>query len=619
MTTTIDVVIIGAGPAGMQMSRFLGESKRNHIVLERGARVGTSFETFPRHKKLISLNKKYNYFTEAEYNMRHDWNSLLGANKNVPDYTDALFPDASVLSEHLHQFHKDFSLPIRFNTEVTDVDKHNNGYVVHTISSGKRMSFACNVLFVATGALAPNIPHQIRGIEHAVGYEDVEVEDLTQFRNKRVLIIGGGNSAFETADHMAGTAAIIHVSIRRPIKHAWDTHFVGDLRAVNNGIIDMYQLKSLHATIGETPVKIEKNGHIYSVTFHDTIGNVDIAVGDLTLKRDYDCVIRCTGFRWVPGFFSFPVPHHSNGRYPILSPTWESEGNKNLFFIGTSMQARDKKAASGFIHGFRYNVRSLYYELERRIWGTPTPQNVTALELKGAEALSEYVCNRLTVTASLFQMFTVLCDAFVVNGTDTNLRVVHYQDLPREGVFNRELSFQKEPCVYIVTLRLGFQKYPTDFTSNNFVQDSGTLKTSCGAFLHPVVEHYVNGEFQEEYHLFETLDIRFNVQFKPNESHATMSQMLLTQIIEYTRGGGGGGGEVVPDLLKLALPSATNADKRAVFAKVFPIRNEWSNAQRGLWKELHLKELKERHDTECSFIRLPLTEEQAEVVKRSKL
>lgn len=87
-------------------------------------------------------------------------------------------------------------------------------------------------------SLTPNIP----GIEHTERYWDLTM-DKEKYRNKRVLILGAGNSAFETADHLADTAGIVHVYSRRPLRHAWDTHFVGDVRAVNNNIIDMYALK----------------------------------------------------------------------------------------------------------------------------------------------------------------------------------------------------------------------------------------------------------------------------------------------------------------------------------------------------------------------------------------
>ena len=51
--------------------------------------------------------------------------------------------------------------------------------------------------------------------------------DKNVYKNKMILIIGGGNSAFETADHLSSSAAIVHVVFNKRLQFAWDTHAVG--------------------------------------------------------------------------------------------------------------------------------------------------------------------------------------------------------------------------------------------------------------------------------------------------------------------------------------------------------------------------------------------------------
>lgn len=51
--------------------------------------------------------------------------------------------------------------------------------------------------------------------------------DQSKYENKMILIMGGGNSAFETAHHFSNSAAIVHVTFNKRIKFAWNTHFVG--------------------------------------------------------------------------------------------------------------------------------------------------------------------------------------------------------------------------------------------------------------------------------------------------------------------------------------------------------------------------------------------------------
>lgn len=72
-----DYCVLGAGPAGLQMAYFLQRAGRDYAVFERAPRPGSFFTRYPRHRKLISINKRHTGKANAEFNLRHDWNSLL--------------------------------------------------------------------------------------------------------------------------------------------------------------------------------------------------------------------------------------------------------------------------------------------------------------------------------------------------------------------------------------------------------------------------------------------------------------------------------------------------------------------------------------------------------------
>ena len=63
---------------------------------------------------------------------------------------------------------------------------------------------------MATGLSRPYLP-PIPGIEYAEQYSTMPV-DPEDYTDQRVLIIGKGYSAFETADNLLETAAVIHVA-----------------------------------------------------------------------------------------------------------------------------------------------------------------------------------------------------------------------------------------------------------------------------------------------------------------------------------------------------------------------------------------------------------------------
>eukprot|EP00466_Bigelowiella_natans_P005854 jgi/Bigna1/78919/fgenesh1_pg.58_\ len=84
-----DYCVIGAGPAGIQMAHFLQKASLNYIVFERDWGPASTFRKYPRHGRLISINKRYTGRNSSEskanreYNLRHDWHSFLTATEPV--------------------------------------------------------------------------------------------------------------------------------------------------------------------------------------------------------------------------------------------------------------------------------------------------------------------------------------------------------------------------------------------------------------------------------------------------------------------------------------------------------------------------------------------------------
>jgi thioredoxin reductase len=405
-------LIIGAGPGGLQLGYFLQKAGLEYLILEKNGVPGSFFCRQPVHRKLISINKKYNYFTEDEFNWRHDWNSLLSSDPalRLTNYTDELFPTADTLLTYLADFAAKCRLDIAYHTEVKRVSKADGQFLLKTVQG---TTYTCEVLIVATGAVAGVVPDDIEGIEHTTPYSG-QSTDLDFYRNKRVGILGGGNSAFETADYLSGAAAYVHVLTKHPLKMAWDTHFVGDLRAVNNNVLDMYQLKSLHAVLNPRIKKIEKLPNNVLKTHHAYDYPRSSPPGTLELTREYDVIINCTGFNWVNlNLFDKTCKPAFKGKrkYPLLNEGWESQNVPHLYFAGGAMQAIDRKSASGFIHGFRYNVRTLAHLLQHRYEQAPLATR-SRVKFERSNFLDDMYA-RLSTTAALFQLYGFLGDFLI--------------------------------------------------------------------------------------------------------------------------------------------------------------------------------------------------------------
>src|SRR6202047_2262170 len=362
----MEYLLIGAGPAGLQLAYFLEQAGRDYLILEAGSAPGTFFGTFPRHRELISSNKRYTGSDDPEFNLRMDWNSLLSDDPALrfTGYSQRYFPLADDLVRYLGDFAAAFHLRIQYGTRVTRITR--NGCFRATDERGN--SYEAQRLIVATGVSNPYIP-PIPGVETAELYSTVSINPQ-DFVDQRVLIIGKGNSAFETADNLIETAAAIHVVGPNSLALAWRTHFVGHLRAVNNNFLDTYQLKSQNALLDGNVERIEHGGHSYFVTVSFARAN------EVRRNLRYDRVIVCTGFRFDASIFADECkPALTIGdRFPGQTSEWEATNVDDLYFAGTPMQVRAyKKSTGGFIHGFRYGVRCLHRMCEKKYYGQHWP------------------------------------------------------------------------------------------------------------------------------------------------------------------------------------------------------------------------------------------------------
>ena len=117
-TDTFSHLVIGAGPAGLQLARHLQEAGRHYTVLEAGDAPGTFFATFPRHRTLISINKVHTGTDDPELNLRMDWNSLLGPDPDLlfTRYSERYFPDADDLRPLPRRLRRRLDLRVRYGT-----------------------------------------------------------------------------------------------------------------------------------------------------------------------------------------------------------------------------------------------------------------------------------------------------------------------------------------------------------------------------------------------------------------------------------------------------------------------------------------------------------------------
>ncbi|XP_064604123.1 FAD-dependent oxidoreductase domain-containing protein 2-like [Liolophura sinensis] len=515
--------IIGAGPGGLQLAYFLERANRDYIIFEKSNTSGNFYVTYPRHRTLISINKRNTGKTNKEFNLRHDWNSLISDDESLllRHYTKSMWPHADLYVKYLNDYQRKLGLKVQFNTEISNIEPPAEEGGNFTMADQRGQQYSCRILTVATGIWKPNLP-MFKGIELTEGYEDISTNP-EDYEGQTVLILGRGNAAFETADSIYGHTNLVHMVARSRVRLSWATHYVGDLRAVNNAVLDTYQLKSLDAVL-EAPIEevqvIKRNGKLYLVTTDDE----ESAIDNFAMREPYDRIIRCLGFNFDSSIFknssALRMGVGRKKKYPMIKYNYESSTIPNLFFAGTNTHSLDfRKSAGGFIHGFRYTVRATHRYMEWKYHGVQWP----SVQLPITELLS-CVLKRINEASGPYQMFGILGDIFLL--TDNGRTFEHIEEFPI-NMLHEFSNITGKPTSPMIVLVL---EYGANFSGPG--KDIFRLNRATGEpayafqsnFLHPVFYYYS----QLPTELDMQTKSKFEILPRPDRIHHIVEDFLTT-------------------------------------------------------------------------------------------
>jgi len=354
--THAEYLILGSGAGGLQLARALQLRGLDYLVVEKGSVPSGFFRRFPRHRNLISINKRFFSRGHPDFALRHDWNSLLSTLSNdayphderllFRNHNKSYFPQADSFVRYLEHFAAVHALRVRYNTTVQSVrrlrssaanacsdgdetcaasEKEGGGQgggaggykFALTIADGTVLR--CRTLILGTGLGGQETPLDVDGVvEGLTETYGTMARDVSAYRNRSVLVVGKRNSAMETASQIAGVAARVDMVSTTPHRMATVTRYGNDLRAVNDDFLDSAGLGSgggnnLIVSMGRIS---RAAGHAF-VREHGGTGRVlllrnasDVArhaAGERVrpmLGTAYDHVIMCTGFRVDDSIFN---------------------------------------------------------------------------------------------------------------------------------------------------------------------------------------------------------------------------------------------------------------------------------------------------------------------------
>jgi cation diffusion facilitator CzcD-associated flavoprotein CzcO len=190
-----DVVVIGAGPAGVSAALSLKDRGCRPLLVDRADSVADTWRS--RYDRLkLNTGRQFSHLPGRPY----------------PQGTP-LFPTRDDLVDHLERHAHEEGVDLLLNTAVTRIDRNHGGWRL-TTSDGE---INASQVVVATGYLHTPVVPQWPGTFSGDLMHSSEYRNPTPYKGKRVLVVGSGSSGMEIAyDLSTGAAEKVWLSVRTP-------------------------------------------------------------------------------------------------------------------------------------------------------------------------------------------------------------------------------------------------------------------------------------------------------------------------------------------------------------------------------------------------------------------
>ncbi len=206
------LLILGSGPAGYTAAVYAARANLNPVLLtgiEKGGQLTTT--------------------TEVE-NWPGDPNDLTGP----------------LLMERMHEHAAKFQTEI-VTDYITRVDLQNRPFRLF----GGEQEYTCDALIIATGASARYLGLPSEDAFKGKGVSACATCDGFFYRNQKVAVVGGGNTAVEEALYLANIAAEVHLIHRRETFRSEKILIDRLMEKVRNGNIILHTNQTLDEVVGD--------------------------------------------------------------------------------------------------------------------------------------------------------------------------------------------------------------------------------------------------------------------------------------------------------------------------------------------------------------------------------
>ncbi len=249
MRQEVEVLVVGAGQAGVAISEHLGEAGVPHVVLERH-RIAERWRS-ERWDSLVANGPAWHdRFPGLEFT----------------DVDPAGFAGKEQVAEYFEAYAEKIGAPIRTGVDVTSVRRHEGrpGFRVRT-SDG---DYDARYVVVATGPFQrPVIPPIVPGDAAPVQIHSSAYRNPAQLPDGTVLVVGAGSSGVQIAAELRRSGREVYLSVgphERPPRRYRDRDFCWWLGVLGKWDLETPPQGAAHVTIA---VSGARGGH--TVDFRD--------------------------------------------------------------------------------------------------------------------------------------------------------------------------------------------------------------------------------------------------------------------------------------------------------------------------------------------------------------
>jgi thioredoxin reductase (NADPH) len=192
--STTDVAIIGAGPIGLELAVAFKRAGIDYLQFD-ARQIGYTISWFPPQTRFFSSNDRI---------------AIGGVPLQTPDQNKCT---REQYMAYLRGVAQQFDLHVNTYEPIENIERSGDGFRITTRPAGGPRQFTCRRLVLATGGTAR--PRRLGIPGEDLPHVSHRLEDPHDYFAKRLLVIGGKNSAIESALRCHHAGAHVSLSYRR--------------------------------------------------------------------------------------------------------------------------------------------------------------------------------------------------------------------------------------------------------------------------------------------------------------------------------------------------------------------------------------------------------------------